>query len=148
MTDRLRLTAVAILPGGMDNKSIPSYLEQIVAGEDPAVVRTIYRTTEVAENGQRFYAKVSKLIESNEISEGWHLKVTERFRNTGCDDVAWRITKIAPEDTDAENTTESFPIDLFQSNGETYAEETILPEVLEAPFGSDAFWQWFVKDTE
>lgn len=148
MTDKYRLTAVAILPEGLENKGIPSYLEKIVAGEDPAVVRSIYRIAELTENRKRLYAKVSKLIDANEILEGWHLKVTERFRDAGCDDVAWRVTKIAPEDTNPENTTESFPTDLFLSNVETDAEETILPEVLKEPFGSDAFWEWFEKDSE
>lgn len=67
------------------------------------------------------------------------LKISERFIDEGCDDVAWQITKIAPEDIDAEITTESFPVDLFISDREDDADETIMPEGMRAFLGSDAF---------
>ena len=72
------------------------------------------------------------------------------FRDAGYGDVAWKLTPIAPEDTDPEKTTSSFPVELFQDYLEAgeRPDDDILPEIPPEPFGSDAFWKWFDKEEE
>lgn len=48
ITNKVRLTAVAILPENQKNDNIPGYIDKVLAGEDPAVIRTICRTAEIA----------------------------------------------------------------------------------------------------
>lgn len=74
MTNNVVLTAAAILPEDLINDNIPGYIDKLLAGEDPAVIRTICRTAEIGNKGQRFYAKISKFNDAKEIKGGWHLK--------------------------------------------------------------------------
>lgn len=147
MNKKIRLTIIALLPKGMKAENVPSLIEKVVAGEDPTVIRTMYKTADLSNRAQRLYVKISKVIDAEEITDGWHHQITEAFKCNGCNDVAWRVTKITLEDYEPENTTASFPIELFQSFLEQ-AEDIILPEVPPEPFGSDTFWKRFEKDVQ
>jgi len=146
MGDTIRITVVGLLPESMSAKDVPIVLDQTVADEDPSVIHAIYRTAQLESQQQRTYVKISKLVGADELKDGWQLTVTERLRDFGCGDVAWRVTKMVPGDTDSENTTASFPAELFQSSLENDAEEILLSEAPIEPFGSDAFWERFDHD--
>ena len=146
MNNKIRLTVVALLPEGVKSEDIQDYVAPVINGDDPAVIRTIYRTAALENQDQRLYVKISKLVHEREIKDGWHLRITERFGNAGCCDVAWKITKVDPKNLDSENTTASFPLELFQNSLESDDEEVVLPDLPLEAFGSDAFWEWFVID--
>jgi hypothetical protein len=146
--EKIRLTVVALLKEGVTDENIPSYIEQVTSDEDPAIIQTIFKTAEIKNQCRRFYVKISKVIDKDEMKDGWHLRITERFGDAGCDDVAWKITEFEPWDADSENTTESFPMELFQSATESDANGIVLPEAPFEPFGSDAFWESFDKDPD
>jgi len=148
MGDTIRITVVGLLPENVSAKDVPGILDQTVADEDPSVIHAIYRTAELNSHRQRTYVKISKLVDADELRDGWQLTVTERLKDLGCADVAWRITKIEPGDTDSEDTTESFPIELFQGNLENETEEILLSGAPPEPFGSDAFWKRFDHDAD
>lgn len=141
--NNIRLTVVALLPEGVKGDRIKEYVDPVINGEDPSVVRTIYRTTQLGKHGQRIYVKISKLIHESEMEKGWHLKITGRFHNAGCDDVAWKMTEVDPMDIDPENTTVSLPVELFQSILESDDEEIVLPDIPLEAFGSEYFWKFF-----
>jgi len=148
MNETIRITVVGLLPESMSGKGIAGFLDQAIADEAPGVIRTIYKTAELNPQRQRTYVKISRLVNADELKDGWHLTVTECLRNAGCAEVAWRVTKIEPGNTDSENTTESFPTELFQSISENDAEGILLSEASSKPFGSDAFWEFFDGDTD
>lgn len=148
MDDKVRLTVVALLPIDVKYEDIPGYIDQIVAREDPTVIRRIYRTAAMENKNRRFYVKISKSVIADEVKDGWYLRITERFGDTGCDDVAWKITEIEPWDTDSENTTESVPVELFRNALESDTDGILLPEAPSGLFGSDAFWEYFDYDLD
>lgn len=148
MDGNIRLTVVALLPEGVKEESVQDYVAPVINGEDPTVISTVYRTAALESQVQRFYVKISKLVNKSEIEQGWHLRVTERFSDAGCADVAWRISKVDPGDVGSENTTASFPLELFQNSLENDDENVVLPGIPLEPFGSDAFWEWFVIDAK
>jgi hypothetical protein len=145
---KIRLTVVALLPEGVKGDRINDYVDPIINGEDSSVFRTIYRTTQMSNQGQRVYVKISKLVHESEMKNGWHLQITERFHNAGCADVAWKITEVDSMDTDPENTTVSFPTELFQSILESDDEENVLPDIPLEAFDSEYFWKFFEYTTD
>lgn len=148
MDRKIRTTLVALMPKGMNLEDTPQFIDKIKAAEEPSMIRTIYKTTELPDGGQRLYVKISKVINADEENDEWLLRVTENFRDAGCENVAWRVTEISPEDCETENTTDSFPIDLFQNCLETGDKAIELPKTPIEPFGSDAFWNIFDRNTE
>ena len=141
--NKIRLTVVALLPEGVKGDHIKEYVDPVINCEDSSGIRTIYRTTQMSNQGQRVYVKISKLAHESEMKKGWHLQITERFHDAGCADVAWKMTKVDPMDLDAENTTVSFPVELFQSILENDDEEIVLPDIPLEAFGSEYFWKFF-----
>jgi hypothetical protein len=106
------------------------------------VASKLYHTTLADLGIELSFAKISKVVEPDEINDGWHLQITERFRKDGCENVAWRVTRVTPDIIDPENTTESFPQDLFHDcltddNG------AIVLTNLSGTFGSETFWESF-----
>ena len=145
---KIRLTVVALLPEGVKGDRISDYADPVINGEDSSVFRTIYRTTEMGKNGQRVYVKVSKMIHESEMKNGWHLQITEGFQDACCADVAWKITEVDSMDTDPDNTTVSFPNELFQSILESDDEENVLPDIPLEAFDSEYFWKFFEYTTD
>ena len=146
--NKIRLTVVALLPKGVKGDRIKDYVDPVINGEETSLVRMIYRTTEMGKHGQRIYVKISKLVDQSEMEKGWHLQITDRFRDAGCADVAWKMTKVDPMDLDVENTTVSFPVELFQSILENDDEEIVLPAIPLEAFGSEYFWKFFDYATD
>ena len=135
------------MPKGVKAEYASDFIDEVIANEDPTLLRTLYKKTEVADGEYRLFVKISKVIDADEETDEWLLRVTQKMRDAGSENVAWRVTKISPEDCDSENTTESFPIDLFQSYLETEVTTISLPQAPMEPFGSDAFWERFDSDT-
>ena len=148
MNRKIRTTLVTLMPRGINAESIPEFIEKAIAGEDPAVLHTLYRETEMTDGEHRLFIKISKVINANEENDEWLHRVTKNLRDAGCENVAWKATKISPDDCEPENTTESFPIDLFQGCDETDDMAIDLPKTPMEPFGSDAFWEFFDNDSE
>jgi hypothetical protein len=136
------------MPKGVKAEYASDFIDEVIADEDPTLLRTLYKKTEVADGEYRLFVKISKVIDADEETDEWLLRVTQKMRDAGSENVAWRVTKISPEDYDPENTTESFPIDLFQSYLETEVTTISLPQAPMEPFGSDAFWERFDSDTK
>lgn len=144
----IRTTLVALMPRGIYAEDTSGFIDKAIAGEDPSLLHTFYRETEITAGEHRFFVKISKVINANEENDEWLHRVTKNLRDAGCENVAWKVTKISPDDCEPENTTESFPIDLFQSCVETDDMAIDLPKTPVEPFGSDAFWEFFDNDTE
>lgn len=136
------------MPKGIKAEYASDFIDEVIADEDPTLLRTLYKKTEVADGEYRLFVKISKVIDADEETDEWPLRVTQKMRDAGSENVAWRVTKISPEDCDPENTTESFPIDLFQNCLETDDKAIDLSKTPIEPFGSDAFWERFDSDTE
>jgi len=148
MDRKIRTTLVALIPKGMIAEDTPQFIDKIIAAEDPSMIRTIYKAIELQDGGQRLYVKISKVLNADEENDEWLLRVTQNLKDAGSENVAWRVTKISPEDCESENTTESFPIDLFQNCLETDDKAIDLSKTPIEPFGSGAFWERFDSDTE
>jgi hypothetical protein len=148
MDRKIRTTLVTLMPRGIKAEDTPGFIDKAIAGEDPTMLHTLYRETELTDGEHRLFIKISKVIDADEENDEWLLRVTHKLRDAGCENVAWRVTKISPEDCEPENTTESFPIDLFQNCLETDDKVIDLPKTPMEPFGSDAFWERFDSDTE
>ena len=54
------------------------------------------------------------MIAPDALEKGLLFAITRKLFDAGYQDVAWRLTRIMPTD-DAENTTESFPVELFKA---------------------------------
>ena len=148
MGRKFRTTLVSIMPKGVKAKYASDFIDEVIADEDPTLLRSLYKIAEVTGGEHRLFVKISKVIDTDEETDEWLLRVTQKMRDAGSENVAWRVTKISPEDCDSENTTESFPIDLFQSYLETEDKTISLPKAPMEPFGSDAFWERIDSDTE
>ena len=112
------------------------------------MLHTLYKEVEQAGGVHRLFVKISKMIDTDAENDEWLLRVTQKLREAGSENIAWRVTKISPEDCNPENTTESFPIDLFQGCLEAEESTISLPKSPIEPFGSEAFWERFDSDTE
>ncbi len=55
---------------------------------------------------------------------GWIVNITSKLFDAGHEDVAWRLTRIGP-DTEEEETTESFPAELFRAALEDDGEDRL-----------------------
>ena len=148
MSRKFRTTLVTLMPKGVKAEYALDFIDEVIADEDPTLLRTLYKIAEVTGGEHRLFVKISKVIDADEETDEWLLRVTQKMRDAGSENVAWRVTKISPEDCDPENTTESFPTDLFQNYLETEDKTISLPKAPMEPFGSDAFWERIDSDTE
>ena len=146
MNVKLRLTVVALLPNDVRADSFQLFVERKIGTIEPGVASKLYQTTPQELGVELTYAKISKVIERDEVSSGWHLQVTERFKAAGCENVAWRVTEIAPGDIEPENTTETFPIELFRGSFTKGIEVVNLRYFSPTAFGSESFWEYFEDD--
>jgi hypothetical protein len=144
----LRVTAVALLKKGLGFEDIEGFIDAKLADPGTAGFNTLRKTIALADGTQRLYVKFSKVMPDHELDDGWNLHMTRDFYRAGYGNVAWKITRIDPQDANPEATTESFPAELFQSCLEDTAETHQAPDDLPAPFGSDAFWEWIEDDSK
>jgi hypothetical protein len=100
-----------------------------------------------SEDGEKRYVKFSALVPLEQLDDAWNLRASRQFSDAGYGDVAWKITPVADNDQNGEDTTCSIPQDLFL---ELNASEDNLviekPGAPPDPFGSDPFWEWFGEE--
>jgi hypothetical protein len=150
MDDKVRVSILALLAPGLSYADIQSFIREHLGQDSDREYRRIYGKADADDGRHRLQIKYSRVIDAKRVDEAGLLHIANAFRDAGYGDVAWKLTPIAPEDTDPEKTTSSFPVELFQD----YLEEDerpgddILPEIPPEPFGSDAFWKWFDKEED
>jgi hypothetical protein len=147
MEEKLRVTVVALLAKGVAPEDVQGFIGQIAAGQEESGVVTLFKTPPLSDGSRRIYIKVSRVIDAADLDDGWNLRITRKFNAAGYGNVAWKITQVDPNAWDAEITTASLPRELFQDCLEMDPDSSARPEAPPAPFGSEAFWNWFENGT-
>ena len=150
MDDKVRVSILALLAPGVSYADIQPFIRKHLGEDSDREYRRIYGKADANDGGHRLHIKYSRVIDAASVDEAGLLRIANAFRDAGYGDVAWKLTPIAPEDTDPEKTTSSFPVELFQDylEADERTDDDILPEIPPEPFGSDAFWKWFDKEEE
>ncbi len=146
MEGRVRVSIMALLAKNVGYSDIQAFIREQLGPESDREYRRRYPAAACVDADRRLQVKYTQVIDAQELNEAAILRVANAFRAAGYGDVAWKITPIASDDADPEETTASFPVELFQSclvedEGEGNEAVDIPPE----PFGSEAFWKWFDK---
>ncbi|MBL0714588.1 MAG: hypothetical protein JJV98_12895 [Desulfosarcina sp.] len=144
MEGKVRISIMALLSKDVIYEDIQPFIEEKLGQENYRDHRKIHGVVTQVDGSHRLQIKFSKLIDSHELDESRYLRIANAFRDAGYGDVAWKITPIEPEEMDPENTTSSFPVELFEAclrNDER--QDDPLPDFPPEPFGSEAFWKWF-----
>jgi hypothetical protein len=113
-TENLRATAIALFPEGTDDAECRAIIERLAADKDLADFRTLLRRTILSDGSRRTYIKFTKVVPRNDIGTGWVINITGKLFDAGYVDVAWRLTRLKPSAADDDDTTESFPAELFK----------------------------------
>ena len=123
MTEKLRATAIALFPAGTANGDCREIIERLTADKDLAGFRVLLRNTILSDGSRRTYIKFTKVVPRNDLGTGWIVNITRKLFDAGYDDVAWRLSRVRPDNGEEESTTESFPAELFKvalgDDGET-----------------------------
>lgn len=144
MEGKVRVSIMALLSRNVTFNDIQPFIRKHLGPDREREYRRIYAATDCVDDRERAQIKYSRVIDARNLDEAAILRIANAFRDAGYGDVAWKITPIAPEDTDPEKTTASFPVELFQAClDEDDDQDAGLPDVPPEPFGSDAFWKWF-----
>jgi hypothetical protein len=147
MAEKVRVSVVALLPEALTPEDMQQFLGRLGEGENDAAMLTVFKTPELPGGSRRLFAKITRTFAPEVLDDRWHLDVTEEFYKVGCEDVAWRITRLQPTRTDVETTTSSFLLELFRDSLPPGIESRLVPEQPPMPFGSEAFWQWIGEET-
>jgi len=113
-TENLRATAIALFPEGTDDAECRTIIERLAADKDLAEFRTLLRSTILSDGSRRTYIKFTKVVPRNDLGTGWVINITGKLFDAGYADVAWRLTRLKPPAGDGDDTTESFPAELFK----------------------------------
>lgn len=146
MSEKLRVTVVALLPEKLSPKEMHPFLDRLTDGENRDALVTVFKTPELPNGARRLFAKLSRTFPAGEMDERWHLRMTDEFYGVGCEEVAWRITRLQPARSDVESTTSAFLLELFRDSLPPGIESRLIPEQPPMPFGSEAFWQWIGEE--
>lgn len=114
MTENLRATAIALFPEETGDDECRAIIERLAADKDLADFRTLLRRTILSDGSRRTYIKFTKLVPRNDLGTGWVINITGKLFDAGYADVAWRLTRLKSSAEDEEDTTESFPAELFK----------------------------------
>lgn len=123
-TERLRATAIALFPQTMTEAERRAIVDGLAAQKDLEGFRTLMRKTVLADGSERTYIKFSKLVPRGDLGTGWIVNITSKLFDAGHEDVAWRLTRIGPA-AEEEETTESFPAELFRAALEDDGEDLL-----------------------
>jgi hypothetical protein len=144
MDGKLRVSLLALLSRDITYSDIQPLMQAHLGPDCDRDYRKRYSASEPADGRARLQVKYSRVITADDLDEAGLLCFANAFRDAGYGDVAWKVTPIAPEENDPENTTASFPAELFQAYLDADApQDEPLPDIPPEPFGSDAFWKWF-----
>jgi hypothetical protein len=147
MPEKVRVSVVALLPSGMPPEDMQRFLGRLGGGEEGSAAVTVFKTPELPGGSRRLFAKISRVFTPDGLDDRWHLDMTDEFYKVGCEDVAWRITRLQPTVIDVETTTCSFLLELFRDSLPPGIESRLVPEQPPMPFGSEAFWRWIGEET-
>jgi hypothetical protein len=112
--ENLRTTAVALFPKGTEDEDCREIIERLAADRDLAGFRTLLRSTILSDGSRRTFIKFTKVVPLNDLGTGWVINITGKLFDAGYEDVAWRLTRLKPPAEDEDDTTESFPAELFK----------------------------------
>ena len=123
--EKLRATAVALFPKGTEDEDCREIIDRLATDRDLAGFRTLLRSTLLSDGSRRTFIKFTKVVPLNDLGTGWVINITSKLFDAGYEDVAWRLTRLKPPVEDEDDTTESFPAELFKKaladDGETEA---------------------------
>jgi hypothetical protein len=144
MDGRLRVSLLTLFSRDITYSDIRPLMQAHLGLDFEREYRQRYSASESAAGPTRLQVKSSRVIAADDLDEAGLLRFANAFRDAGYGDVAWKVTPIAPGETDPENTTASFPAELFQAclDADTPQDDP-LSDIPPEPFGSDAFWKWF-----
>ena len=147
MDEKVRVSLLAMLAPGVSYADIQPFIRQHLGAESDREYRRIYGKADAPDGSHRLQIKYSRVIDAALLDEPGFLRIANAFRDAGFGDVAWKITPIAPGDTDPEKTTSTFPVELFHDylEEDEQQDDDSPPDIPPEPFGSDAFWKWFDK---
>ena len=148
MEGKLRVTAVALLRDDLGFEDIEGFIAAKMSDPRSGGFSTLRKTLVLDDGSRRRYVKFSKVMSDHDLDDGWNLRLTRDFYEAGYGHVAWKITRIDPQDENPEATTESFPAEMFQSCLEQGAENPGQSSMLQESIGSDAFWEWIEDHPE
>ena len=144
MEGKVRVSIMALLARNIGYSDIQPFIREHLGPDSDREYRQLYPLSDRADQNQRLQVKYSKVIDARDLDEAAILRVANAFRDAGYGDVAWKITPIDPDDTDPEQTTASFPVELFRSFlDEDELQDDPPSDIPPEPFGSKAFWKWF-----
>ena len=113
-TEKLRTTAVALFPKGTGDGDCRVIIDRLATDKDLAGFRTLLRSAILSDGSRRTFVKFTKVVPFNDFGRGWVIHITSKLFDAGYEDVAWRLTRIKPPAEDGDDTTESFPVELFK----------------------------------
>ncbi len=149
MEGRVRVSIMALLARKVGYSDIRPFIREHLDPDSDREYRQKYPVDARENEDQRLQIKYTKVIDAEDLDEAAILRVANAFRDAGYGDVAWKITPILPGDADPEETTASFPVELFQSclaEDESEGDDAI--DIAPEPFGSEAFWKWFDRNDD
>ncbi len=150
MDEKVRVSILALLAPGVSYADIQPFIGKHLGADSDREYRRIYGKADAPDGRHRLQIKYSRVIDARLLDEAGLLRIANAFRDAGYGDVAWKLTPIAPEDTDPEKTTSSFPLEIFQNliEEDEQPDDDSPPEIPPEPFGSDAFWKWFDREDD
>lgn len=113
-TEKLRTTAVALFPKGTGDDDCREIIARLATDRDLAGFRTLLRSTILSDGSLRTFIKFTKVVPLNDLGTGWVINITAKLFEAGYEDVAWRLTRLKASAEDEDDTTESFPAELFR----------------------------------
>ena len=113
-TEKLRTTAVALFPKGTRDEDCREIIDRLATDKDLSGYRTLLRSTILSDGSRRIFIKFTKVVPLNDLGTGWVINITAKLFEAGYEDVAWRLTRLKSPPEDEDDTTESFPAELFR----------------------------------
>jgi hypothetical protein len=144
MDGKVRVSIMALLAPDRSYSDIQPFVREHLGADSEREYRRFQGAMDNPDGCHRLQVKYSRVIPAAALDEAGLLRIANAFRSAGHGDVAWKVTPVAPGDPDPENTTSSFPVEIFQAclDDEDLPDENA-PDIPPEPFGSDDFWKWF-----
>jgi hypothetical protein len=142
MEKRFRVSAIGRIRPGVDYHDVKSIVASKLA--EKGLPKENLRWIRVpSRSGKGLYAKFWAVIPANELDDVRNIAASREFSDAGYGDLTWKITPVAADDSDGENTTCSIPENLIQGWFKAEARgdrsrSSMMPE----SFGSDGFREW------
>jgi hypothetical protein len=143
---KFRVTVIARIRRGVARQEIMALVASVLAEKGLSAEDTSRWVSLPANDTGKQYVKISVRVSAEELDDAWNLKVSRQFSHAGCGEVAWKITPVADDDADGEDTTCSIPEDLFRLEDDPAAAPKNASGTPPEPFGSDPFWDWFADN--